>query len=119
MEIGIQRGTIIFAEMRDPDGNLKKRPALVLSSQAKIDSGSDLVVAGISTRFTRPIQAGWFELAASPFRDPTTGLKRPSVVKSDFLATVAKKDVISVFGRAPASIVKQVLLILRDASRNP
>ncbi|HQU45783.1 MAG TPA: hypothetical protein PK867_23415, partial [Pirellulales bacterium] len=69
-----------------PHGNdPKQRPALVLSSGEKILEGGEIVVAAISTAFSRPIPSHWFELPSHPSGDPRTGLDQPCVVKSDWL----------------------------------
>jgi mRNA-degrading endonuclease toxin of MazEF toxin-antitoxin module len=111
----VQRGSILWIQLTDPDGkNPKERPALLLSSNEKIMEGGELVVAAISTVFSRPIPSHWFELPSRPGGDPVTGLDQPCVVKSDWLKRVEATDVITELGMAPSRVVRQVLAYLRE-----
>jgi hypothetical protein len=76
--------------------------------------GGELVVAAISTVFTRPLPSHWFELPSSPDGHPVTGLDQPCVVKSDWLKKIKSTDVITELGTAPSRAVRQVLSYLRD-----
>lgn len=104
----MRRGTIIWIELTDQHGaNPKERPALVLSSDDQIAAGTPIVVAAISTQFSRPLLSHWIELPSHPQGDPITGLYQPSVVKSDWLKRVTQQEVIREAGRAPSRIVNR------------
>lgn len=113
----MQRGSIVWIELADPNGlDPKKRPALVLSSNDKIAHGGALVVAAISTSFTRPVPSHWFELPSHPAGHPRTGLDQPCVVKADWLKSVERSEILGELGTAPAGIVRQVLAWLQNQS---
>lgn len=115
----IQRGTVIWAVIADPDGNNPKdRPAIVLDGQADIDAGKDLYVAVVSTGFGSPLNSGWFAVPSKPRGDCETGLAEACVVKSDWLELIPQSSVLRVSGRAPARLVKLVANWLADKARS-
>ena len=121
----LRRGSVIWAILRGPNGELilddhgkpKRRPALVLSTQAEIDSGDVLRVAAISSKFDRHnLPSNWFHVPSQPGGHPDTGLDQPSVVKADWLARIDQADVISVSRRPVGAATKQVLNWLAQQS---
>jgi mRNA interferase MazF len=109
----IQRGTIIWAELSDPNGrNAKPRPAVVLSTQPHIDTHGDLVVAVITTDFTHPLPSGWFAIPTMPGGHAITGLDQACVVKATWLKQVPRTQVQAIMGRAPSRVVREILNFL-------
>ena len=114
----IRTGTIILAEIREPNGKpAGGHFAVVLSSQAEIDAGEDLRVAVCTTSFQLPLPSGWFFLPTKPQGHAVTGLREACVVKATWLQSVPQANVIKIRGRAPASIVRQILNWLADKER--
>jgi len=114
----IHRGSVIWADLCDPDGNnLKDRPALVLLPQADIDLGRDLEVAVISTAWEYPLKPGWFEIESRPGGQCCTGLSEACVVKATWLEAVPQNKVNRVTGRAPRKLVSEVLNWLAEEAR--
>ena len=109
----IQRGTIVWAEISDPNGqNAKLRPAIVLSTQPHIDARHDLVVAAITTDFVHPLPSGWFAIPTMPGGHEITGLDQACVVKATWLKQVPQTQVRAIKGRAPSRVVREVLNFL-------
>jgi hypothetical protein len=115
----ITRGSIVWAALRDPNGNLivdgqgnpKYRPCVVISRTAAILSEDTVVVAAISTKFdVGDLPSNWFNIASQPGGHPETGLDQPSVVKADWLELIRKVDIDYTRGifRCPSSIFRQV-----------
>lgn len=115
----IRFGTIVLAEVNDPDSGKPagEHPAVVLTPQADIDAGIDLVVAVCTTSFTYPLDSGWFEMPSKPGGDKTTGLTEACVVKATWIEVVPQSSVLRVKGRAPMAIVRQIQAWLRDKQR--
>lgn len=82
----LQQGAIILAPLNDHHGAVSLHFAVVMTSDADIAAGADLVVAGISTSFLPlPLPPGWFALDSVPvIGHPITGLKEACVVKDDW-----------------------------------
>jgi mRNA-degrading endonuclease toxin of MazEF toxin-antitoxin module len=114
--VGVQRGTIIWANIADKvrRSESKERPALVISPNDKIAQCLDLAVLVISTKFTYPPPSGWFMVPSDPFGNEITGLDRPSVIKTDWPEWVPQSNVLATKGRVPASLYKQAINYLKQ-----
>ena len=118
----ITTGTIIWADLRRPDGTTAgDHPAVVLSAGAEIATGADLRVAGCTTNPApaQCVQSGWYRLPSKPGPggDPVTGLEEACIVKATWLCVVPRAAVRKVSKRAPARIVKQLLNWITDKER--
>ena len=122
----IVRGSIVWAALRGPDGELildsdenpKERTAVVLSNAEDIASGRPLVVAAISTQFNlASLPSHWHKVPSQPGGHPDTGLDQPCVVNADWLAKIEQNDIdTSRVSPQPlsSSIVRQILNWLRQ-----
>ncbi|MGH7192920.1 MAG: type II toxin-antitoxin system PemK/MazF family toxin, partial [Candidatus Saccharimonadales bacterium] len=115
----IRLGTIILAEVSDPATQQAVGPhfAVVLTRNAEIDAGVDLVVAVCTTSYSYPLKSGWFEMPSKPGGHELTGLSEACVAKATWLEVVPQAKVLKTKGRAPVSITKQILNWLRDRKR--
>jgi mRNA interferase MazF len=82
-------GTIILLDLRQSDGVLKRRPALVIR---ELPPYGDLLIAGISTQLHQEIPDLDIRLMEQDPCFPRTGLLRSSLVRLTMLARVAKND---------------------------
>jgi hypothetical protein len=108
----IQLGTIVWAEVCEPNGRpAGPHPAIVVSRQEDIDAGAELHLVVCSTSFTLPLQSGWFDVPTMPGPNghPVTGLKEACVAKATWLQTIPAAEVMSVAGRAPAKLCRQII----------
>lgn len=119
MHAQIQFGSIILAEVNDPETARPagEHPAVVLNPQVDIDAGLDLVVAVCTTSFSYPLDSGWFDMPSKPGGHEITGLKEACVAKATWLQVVPQSRVLQVKGRAPMAIVRQIQAWLRDKQR--
>ena len=115
----IRIGTIILADVSDPftGKEVGEHPVVVLTPQAEIDAGKDLVVAVCTTSFTYPLDSGWFDIPSKPGGHETTGLSQACVAKATWIEVVPQSKVLKVMGRAPMAIVRQIQGWLRDKQR--
>lgn len=111
-------GTIILAPVNEPSGKpAGDHFAVVLNAQSEIDAGADLRVAVCTTSFDLPLRSGWFDIPTKPRGHAITGMSEACVVKATWLQVVPQADVIKIKGRAPASILRQILNWLADKER--
>jgi hypothetical protein len=96
----LRRGSVIWAKIPDPDGNViynddgtvRSHPCLVLSSQAGIDAGKPLIVAGITSSFNpRKLPPEWIKMPHQPGGHPETSLYKPCVVKANWLVNITDR----------------------------
>jgi len=102
----IQRGSVWWAELGEPDGSkpAKRRPVLVIQANSFNASRLNTTLVAVITSNTR--------LATMPgnvFLPATTvGLPRDSVVNVTALVTLDKTDLQAETGRLPAALMHEV-----------
>lgn len=124
------RGSIVWSAIRGPDGWMildengqpKRRPVIILTPTSEINPAAIVQVAAISTQFDLAnIPSHWHLMPSQPGGDRVTGLDKPCVAKSDWLARVDLSEIdfsLHRSGRrAPSSIVRKILNWLADKDR--
>ena len=92
----MKEGDIVLAPFPQADGQIKKRPAVVLR---KVPSFDGLLVCGISTQLRRCVE-GFDELILSTDPDfKTSGLLQDSVIRLGYLLTLSRKEFIGSIGK--------------------
>ena len=115
----IQIGTVIYAEVCDPNGtHVGPHYCVVLSPNVEIKNGDDLRVAVCTTSFRYPLASGWFDMPSTPGARSDLGLTKPTVVKATWIQLIPQSGVIEVYKRAPARIFKQIINWLEDKERD-
>ena len=91
----MKEGDIVLAPFPQADGQIKKRPAVVLR---KVPPFDDLLVCGISTQLRQCVE-GFDKLIFSTDPDfKTSGLLQDSVVRLGYLLTLPRKEFIGSIG---------------------
>ena len=104
MRQSYQRGEILLVEMPFTDGpGGKKRPAVVLSTEAFNQLGTKIVVAAITTNLGAPFRPGDTTLGDWQ----SAGLLKPSAVRG-YLGMVDQRNVERVLGKMTARDFVQV-----------
>lgn len=104
----LKHGTIIRVPLDDFNGNVSLHHAVILSPQEAIIAGEQLVVAGVSTSYKIPLPPGQHLMDYTPGRPhPKTGLSESCAVKGDWLNIIDQADIVEVFDRCNARIVKK------------
>ncbi len=94
-------GQIVLVSMTDGRGNIKPRPAVILSPSEQILPEAELRVVCVSTQVEDPCPPHHIPLPWQRPRHPRTGLNKPNVAKCNWLARINQRDVIKVLGFAP------------------
>jgi mRNA interferase MazF len=95
MMISFQRGDVILVEMPFTDNaGSKKRPAVVLSTDAFNDAGTKIIVEAITSNLNTPFRTG--DVTLGDWR--TAGLLKPSAVRG-YLGMVDKRNVERTLGK--------------------
>jgi mRNA interferase MazF len=104
----MRKGDVILVPFPFTDlSGQKIRPALVLFTQPK---GDDVIVAFISSAPSRK-EIG-FEVLVQPSKE--NGVKVPSRIRLDKLATLEKKVVVGQLGELDVKSLREVRTILRE-----
>lgn len=115
----IQIGTVIYAEVCDPNGTpVGPHFCVVILPNAEIDRGDDLRVAVCTTSFGYPLKSGWFEMPSTPGSRSKLGLREATVVKATWIQSIPQSEVIRVYQRAPVRILKQIINWITNKERD-
>jgi mRNA interferase MazF len=88
-------GDVVLTPIRQADGVIKNRPALVLR---EMPADRDLPVCGISTQLHQEVK-GFDDLILRSHSDfAESSLKSDSLIRLGFLALLPKKDIIGTIG---------------------
>lgn len=110
----MRRGTVVLTPFPFTDlSGARVRPAVIVSRSDR--SGDDVVLAFVSSVIPpRPLPTDLVLDSSHPqFRE--TGLKVPSIVKCDKLATVQRGIILGELGQLSASLLRELDQRLRHA----
>lgn len=116
----LQQGRIVYAELLDPQGrNPKRRPAVVLTPTAEIQSDGEVVVAAISKQVDQAPPEVSVEIPWQHDGHPRTKLNRRGVAVCSWLVTlpVASIQPGDVGGVVPFAQMARILEIVRALER--
>ena len=104
-------GDIILARLQQSDGQIKKRPALVL---AVMPPYNDLLICAVSTQLRQCVE-GFDEVIAEADSDfELSGLKLTSVVRVGMVATIPRNAALGELGSIPKERLNRLRSRLAD-----
>jgi mRNA-degrading endonuclease toxin of MazEF toxin-antitoxin module len=113
-----QFGQIISAYIADGRGQIKDRPAVVISEDEHNDAGEDLYVVAISKRKEDPCPPYHIPVHDSWIKDPKTGLDAPCVAKCNWIRKIDQSKILGSRGHLDderlAEIVDEFLKLHND-----
>ncbi len=104
----MKRGTVVLTPFPFSDlaGN-KVRPAVIISSDQR--TGNDIVVAFISSIYNiSALQPTDIPIAPPDSNYELSGLKKPSIIKVEKLATIDKKIALGEIGKFDAVMLSEI-----------
>ncbi len=106
----LEQGSIVWAEVSDPNGHIKRRPLIILTATDEIVLDQPIVAVPISTRFPNPAPPNCVELPWQATGHPSTRLRRRSAAVCDWGPIELRSSQIeSVQGFLPIRWMTQVL----------
>jgi mRNA-degrading endonuclease toxin of MazEF toxin-antitoxin module len=115
----LRRGRIIWVTLADSRGNLKRRPALILTATADIRADEPFEVMAISTSFPDPPPANHVELPwHNDPRRAVTRLRTRSAAVINWLRSVHPNDVADHAGDVPPALMLEILRRLDELDQD-
>lgn len=105
----IQQGDIVWAQIRDSRDNAKLRPAVVITPNARILRGSEVLVVAITSTLPEPLPAVFVPIPWDPAGRSSTGLRRRSAAKCDWVQRVAVSQCQNTGKYVPAKVLRQII----------
>ena len=106
----IQQGSIVLAEVSDPNGrNRKARPLAILNPDDQIVPGELLQAVAITSTAIRPLQPSHVALPWFSSGHARTGLKIRSWANCDWRVEIFDSDILKVVGTVPRREMLEIL----------
>lgn len=104
-----QFGSIIVAEVRDPqNSNLKRRPVVIVTPTDKIKAGIPFWDVAVTTQVPSPITDEFVILPFDPTGAARTGLRNKCAAKCDWPVELSHGAVLDYLGVAPKAAMIQI-----------
>jgi mRNA-degrading endonuclease toxin of MazEF toxin-antitoxin module len=114
MAAALQLGSIVWVEVPDPNGFVKLRPAVVVTSTQQIGAVDRLHVVAITSRLSEPLTDDHVLLPWHAQRHPRTGLNRKCAAVCSWIAEIKRDDVREVGGIVPGQVMVEILRRIAD-----
>jgi mRNA interferase MazF len=106
-----EQGDIVLIPVPFTDlSSHKRRPVIIISNDAYIRSGADVVVVAMTSRGS--VAPYSFQITSADLADGT--LNRPGNVRVDKIYTLAKTIIVKKFGKVSASVMDRIRQLLKD-----
>ncbi len=107
----MKKGNVVLTAIRQADGEIKKRPAVVLRVMPRY---RDLLVCGISSQLHQHVK-GFDEIVSRADADfASSGLLSDSLIRLGFLSSMPRKDIEGSIGAISPKRHKRLLKTLSD-----
>ncbi len=116
MPARLTAGRIVWAEVADPNGIRKLRPAIILRAPDPVAAGGPLDVVAVTSRLTSPLPEDHVLLPWDPRGHPRTGLNRRSAAVCTWLAQIVESDIRDEAGLVPTPLLATILAKVKAAS---
>ncbi len=113
----LRQGSIIWIEVSDPRGNVKRRPVIVLTATDEIILDQLVDGVAVTTTFAEPAPSDCIELPWQPNGHPATQLRRRSAAVCSWLVQFRQSEVVSVEGYVPGKTFLRILQTVAEINR--
>ncbi|MFH1109268.1 MAG: hypothetical protein V1790_08750 [Planctomycetota bacterium] len=109
----LAQGTIVWADVKSPSGDVKRRPLVILTETTESILDSPIVGVAITTSFPDPPDVGFVELPWDPRGHSATRLRRRSAAACRWLVSLLPGDVVEVKGYVPQRTLLEIVRRVR------
>jgi len=111
----LRLGRVVWVVLADKNGNLKRRPALILTATSEIHAGEKIAVMAISTSYPEPPPPGYIELPwHSDRRRSPTGLPSRCAAVLHWVRFIEQDEIDELAGDVPPRIMIDIHARLRE-----
>ena len=105
----LRLGSVVWAELKDPNGYRKVRPVVVVSPSADIDAGKPVRVVAITTRLPDPLPDDHVLLPWDRQGKARSGMRRRCAAVANWQAEIPADAVLEVVGILPPQAIGELL----------
>lgn len=110
----LRQGLIVWIEVSDPRGHVKKRPVVVISADEDVLLDKPIFGVAVTTTYSEPPPANCVPLPWNVRGHPATRLRRRSAAVCDWLVSFRPSEVATLEGYVPARTLQAILRTVRD-----
>lgn len=110
----LAQGSVVWAEVTDPRGRVKRRPVIVLTETTEIILDSPIVAVAITSSYPDPVPREFIELPWYAQGHPATGLRRRSAAACRWLVELHPSKVIEIKGYVPQKTLLAIVQRIRE-----
>jgi mRNA-degrading endonuclease toxin of MazEF toxin-antitoxin module len=103
-------GRIVWAQIADPNGIRKTRPAIIVSPAEKIIASQPFDVVAVTSRMDFPLPEDYVLLPWHRQGHGRTGLNRKCAAVCSWLTQIVDSDISEVAGIVPSPIMAEILV---------
>lgn len=116
----LQQGSIVWAAVSDPNGNVKRRPLVVVTNSSEIILDEPIVASPLTTSFPSPAPRNYVEVPWDPRGHPSTRLRKRSAVVCDWgPIELRPSDIESIEGFVPTKYLTVILKRISEYRQTP
>lgn len=109
----LKQGTIGWAEVPDPQGDIKQRPVVIVTESDEIVLDEPILAVAVTTTFPNPPTREYVELPWFRLGHPATNLSKRSAAVCNWLVSLRPSDLISVRGYVPTKYLREIIIKVR------
>ena len=102
-------GRIVWAEIADPNGIRKNRPAVIVTPTGRIAPGGSLEVVAVTSRLPKRLPDDHVPLPSHAQGHPRTMLNRRCAAVCTWIARIREEDIQDVGGLVPSPAMVSIL----------
>lgn len=108
-------GRIVWADVADPNGYRKLRPAVIVTPTAEMEPTRPIDVVAVTSRLEDPLPDAYVVLPWHAQGHPRTGLNRRCAAVCNWLARISDADIKDTGGIVPAAHLNAILTKIKQA----
>jgi mRNA-degrading endonuclease toxin of MazEF toxin-antitoxin module len=105
----LQLGSVVWAEIADPNGHSKLRPAVVVTPTNRIERAAMLDLVAVTSRLADPLPSDHVLLPWHAQGHPRTGLNRRCAAVCSWIVRIPSANVREIGGVVPGAIMTEIL----------
>lgn len=110
----LEQGSIVWAEIPDPRGHVKRHPVVIITDASEIVLDSPVIGVAVTTTYPEPPLREHVELPWSRQRHSATRLARRSAAVCNWLVRLLPSQVIEVRGFVPTKTLLEIVKRVRE-----
>ena len=111
----LELGRIVWAEVADPNGNLKSRPGVIVTATNLILDDGPIQIVAVTSRVPEPLPDSHVLLPWHPQGHARTRLNRKCAAVCDWICSIMADDIRDVAGVVPGECLLDIVTKIHNS----